>query len=589
MIKQLMYKNFRGAIEKKLEFGGNVNIIKGPNEAGKSTICEAIAFTFTGCDSSGTKNPDHLIRNGSDSCEVVVATAKAVFVRKKKRGETSKVKIQRPGLPDLNLSQTELSNLLKMDTDLFLSSIKTGYFMELPSLRKLEVISQAVKIDRLSLLNQLVAGTGVAYTATTLPKRVQLKNVLNDAAAVATERRVLQNQLAADEGAIKELELKLGDVEQIDIPSYEKALSELNALNLVHSNYSAECARYNADVKRFNESVAESKRRAEERKRVLDELALVKDVSKEDVEYVEKSEELISLLRKSQLELVKEQKQMPTPPKKVADIFNLDTCPTCDSPIAADKKEAAIAFYNAELVRFNEESRAVADHNNELTLREKRVVDDIDSIRNKVASIKMAIQSVEGSKKLLAVKLESLKELTIPEKPIAPVVPEGDAKKIAEELSSLNAAVYAAKSRLQLEKTVSERKVVLNESISTKKQAIAVLAGLENALKQLPALEVETTRKSLEIKDADISLIEGDLVVSDRSGVPYASLSTGRKKKVDLELCKCFQRMVKNPPGFIFADDADLVDSFTQYLPDNTQVFMAKVDSDLTEVEVIQM
>ena len=146
MITEINYRNFRGHNE-NFKFGSGRNIIRGPNEAGKSTIKEAIAFAWMSTDSQGTKNPDHLITVGQDIMDVQLKTARAAFWRKKKRGSTSEVKLQREGIPDVKLSQSDLMTQIGVSHDVFMSSWLVGHFMALKSDTKLKVLGEIAKSD----------------------------------------------------------------------------------------------------------------------------------------------------------------------------------------------------------------------------------------------------------------------------------------------------------------------------------------------------------------------------------------------------------------------------------------------------------
>src|SRR5258708_1302189 len=103
MIQKIILMNFRGH-NRTLEFGPNINTLCGPNESGKSTIKEAIAFVFQGTDSAGLKSPDHLITKGEDAMEAMVVTKHAKITRRKLRGQTSAIKYEMHGHEPIKLN-----------------------------------------------------------------------------------------------------------------------------------------------------------------------------------------------------------------------------------------------------------------------------------------------------------------------------------------------------------------------------------------------------------------------------------------------------------------------------------------------------
>ena len=58
-IKQIQLQNFQAIKEFSGEFGGNVYLVTGENELGKSTLLKAIMVLLTG-------NRDEVLRNGED-------------------------------------------------------------------------------------------------------------------------------------------------------------------------------------------------------------------------------------------------------------------------------------------------------------------------------------------------------------------------------------------------------------------------------------------------------------------------------------------------------------------------------------------
>ncbi|NBO57186.1 MAG: hypothetical protein EBU84_21900, partial [Actinobacteria bacterium] len=93
------------------------------------------------------------------------------------------------------------------------------------------------------------------------------------------------------------------------------------------------------------------------------------------------------------------------------------------------------------------------------------------------------------------------------------------------------------------------------------------------------------------VAGARLSISENELIVTDTSMIPYECLSTGRKMKIDIEICKTLQKLLgARAPGFYFIDDYDLLDADAKkHLPVGSQVFIAKVSSEAQGLQIFDM
>jgi hypothetical protein len=141
MILTLSLEDFRG--KTTTYTFGRVNNLYGRNEAGKSSVREAIAFLFTGADSAGNRAPVHLISWGSEVTKVSVQTEKASIQRTLTRKKNSSIRLVRGDVP-LSLTQAQIEELLGCSADLFLSVFSPGYFWTMPIGRQQAVLSEVM-------------------------------------------------------------------------------------------------------------------------------------------------------------------------------------------------------------------------------------------------------------------------------------------------------------------------------------------------------------------------------------------------------------------------------------------------------------
>lgn len=575
MIQSISLKNFRGIKEGTYAFGPGKNIVSGPNEVGKTTLAHALAFTFYGYDLQGTKNPDHLIMLGEETTEVAVQTSKATFIRRKKRGGQSAVKLVREGFPEIKPNQGELVQLMGMDYDLFASASVVGYFMGLTAAKQREVISQAWPVDRRTLLQSLLpAGIQV-------PREVKLENPRLDATAMSRSRQARQNSRAADAGAYAQVMAQLQEHEGLvtEVVS-EDTLSKLRAEAQLIDMYERELKEYNRMLEVYHARGTENNHRlAQQEKLQLEAMSLGKAPEGNPIALQEQAK----TLRKSSVDI--QFIQVPPAPLVKADLDD-PYCPRCGTA-ASDNLRASIKAERAKLLTdYNQTERGIEDQNQKLREKKAGLDKQADDVQNQANSLLQAQSAYRLAKDRLAAsyRASELVENVEPAAPVAPQVSE-NAKTNLRDLEAKIAAIKLVSERTS---GVLARKATLEKAIETHTKAITDLSAIEEALKALPDVEVGQTAERFKLHKATVVFTEGELSVSDDRGIPYASLSSGRRMKMDLEWCKCFRRLLKNPPPFLFIDNADLVDSFAEYSPDEgIQTIFAKVDLSSNTLKVV--
>jgi hypothetical protein len=100
-IRRIRLASYRGTTEREVHFDPGVTVIEGPNEAGKSSLAEALDLVFDFLDSSQHKAVRDVIpvdRDASPEIEVEIETGPWVFSYRKRfgRGASTELRIERP-------------------------------------------------------------------------------------------------------------------------------------------------------------------------------------------------------------------------------------------------------------------------------------------------------------------------------------------------------------------------------------------------------------------------------------------------------------------------------------------------------------
>ena len=358
MIKQLEFINFGGHTA-RYTFGPKKNLIKGKNEAGKSSIAKAIAFNMMGVDTEGSKNPDHLISVGSDSTEVSLTTAKATIKRTKKRGGVSNIKLLREGIPAISMNQTELMGQINLSLDVFMSSWLAGYFMKLKADARLKVLGEIANLNRKELLLSLLPE---GYQ---VPAQVKLINPKIDADAVAGIRRQEQNKKAAADATLSTLVANQNNSRGMTEQEYNDKLSllaEVTSTIELHDLYQRQAVAYGNEVEK----------RKENEKRAKELIGNVKD-AQASLEILNKSlpgiEQALDFAQKQKNDLKQKASVIEGRRKKIEMAVptkhgvEAGFCATCQQPVNETHVAAIKGAYDKLVNEYNAHSRSVADFN----------------------------------------------------------------------------------------------------------------------------------------------------------------------------------------------------------------------------------
>lgn len=582
MIKQLNLVDFRGHT-RQLNFGPNHNVLRGPNESGKSTVKEALAFLWYGTDSAGSKNPDHLITEGASAMQISGVTSKITLERKKRRGATSTIKLTREGFPAISMTQTELQAMLKLSLDSSLSCWNTGYFMRLGQTEQMLVLGELSAVDRRALLESLLP------YAMTIPAKVKLLKPLTDAEAVAGERRGVQNMLASDEGSLTQIQGQLAAweaQESIDTESYRGRLNEIEAELHAFDFYKQALAKYQTDKVRFDTAQSYKVKLLAE----LGEVSKVTEPPPADVHL------LNGHLKAAEQEFknIPELEALPTVPVKPKVQLEAGAqCGTCGQSIDEKHVNKIMGAYEESLIAYNKIAREVESHNDKVRVAHAALQTKISGYLNEIMSRENAFKSAQkiaagavASKHRIEDELGAIESLKAP---IAPEKPAGNEDPLRKEQLDISTQLGVAAKQNSLADGLKTQAQMLMDQVQKRKVQVDELAVIEKALRSLPVIETQKLLEGLQIEGVKVELVEGKIVVCGDRNVPYPSLSSGRRMKVDLAFCASLRKAAgQRAPTWLFADDSDLMDTFVHLLPGGLQSFSAKVDGSLKELMVVQ-
>lgn len=584
MIKQLGLVNFRGRTV-TYDFGPGANSIRGKNESGKSSIKEALSFVWDGTDAAGNKNPDHLITQGEDVMEVVAVTEFISIARKKRRGATSTIKITRHGFPPVAMTQTELGAMLKISPNAFKSCWIAGFFMSLDNEAKLAVLAELAQLDRKSLLmNQLPAGF-------VLTSKVKLVNPRVDADAVAGERRQLQNMKSSDEGGLAQVDAQLKQLtghEEVDVESYSSRLNEIHAALESFDLYQKNLAQYQANQARFDEM---QKRKAS----LLQEMKglTVESLPGDHEEKIQTSLKSAESAKAKHAGLAVTYKSAPHAPKKPGSWKAGDTCTACGQGVGDAHLAHMAKQYEDILLEFNRTAREVETHNSSV----KDEMDRLQKIGTEYVNAHNALKAQQDAhlrqKAAVSARLEAIsKELAAidaQKPPQAPQRPAGEDAALRKEHLDISTQVNVARRVETQSAGLKEQRRLLLDQVAVRQKQINDYTHLEKALRELPTLETKTMLAGLHVEGVHVDLVEGKIDVSVGS-IPYASLSSGRSMKTDIEFCKSLRRAAgTRAPKWLYVDNTDLMDKFYDLLPQDLQCFVAQVDAAVDDVKVVAL
>jgi len=574
MILTLDVENFRG-ITGSYSFSKR-NLLRGANGARKSSIKEAIAFAFTGTDSSGNRAPVHLISWGEDSCKVLVKTDKALISRSLTAKKSGTLKLVR-GEVATTLTQTQFEQMLGATGDLFLSVFTPGYFWTMPLSRQQAVLSEVAPVfDVAAFLNSQLQ---TPLTEMELVKfKFSEKRPDIVASAIANERRDIQRQLDVNAGRSRPTEkVSIVNVKEPVRPDAEIALlSSMEALKRSWSDYHSKLSAYNSVKQTCDATTQVNENRRTRRAELQGELKAEGGFATGPTTpfLKEKQEQLTSLRSSFQ--------SNPQPPQ-LANSVDSPNCPTCGQVVGLKHKEKVKAENNKRLAEYEVVSNEVIAHNGSIQAQINVLIREEEEHREWNRKIEESNNQVKQRKTRLEGELSGLTDVPVP---VLPAVPEPPTQEYSEQhVGELRGAVerynvslseYRFAQQVLMEQEAARADIERNnEPLLTSRDR---LASLEEAVKAIPAAKLKFQTSAFLIPG--FTFVQDDLsgvsLVRDHDKCPYSLLSTGEAINVNILFSRRLNSLMRRPVGVMFVDNTDLVDVLVKELYE-LQVFEAYV------------
>lgn len=555
--------------------------ISGRNGVGKTTLREALIFALTGRDSLGRVNPHHLIKRGSESLRVTLNLTGTTLTRTLTQKGNGSVKLST--LPGKYLTQAQFRAHMCYDEELALCALLPGFFMKQTPEKRRKLITKAFP----KTLRKTLAAE---YTMIDLDWLTQkfgnLEEGLPSAALVSKERMRLYKLLVRTEEYVKKLEEDINrEIEDVVLdPEIEKIKEDIFKEKEAIQAHQNKLQSYFEQKAMYDSLVRNKESWVRMQQALTHELHAIVDKKEPHLDW-SGYEELKNAIKPNPPDIIFS-KALP-----VADV-----CPSCGQVVGLEHRKKVNEDFEREKAVWMEETRAVEEHNS--VIREKLdtlylELSERQNERNRVIAENMANATRRAS------ITKQLFELSVPQLPEAPSMPEAPARKFDEEDFKKNNAIIEWHFRRV--GVVEHYKVAKNTAlvaINTARQELEEVreecdryGRIENLIKDFPKIEYRARRGLLEIPLKGLSLVESEEGVEfTYKLVPYELLSTGEKMIVDLAISKKFHEICAliehcKLPRVIFMDNADLIDWSYESMDKDFQMFVAFVNQGDMKIE----
>lgn len=573
-LKSLTIENFLGKTTTHQFY--QKNKIKGANGVGKTTIKQAICFLFSGTDSAGNRNPQHLISNDQDATKVVIQTDKALITRTLTRKGNGSLKVT-AGDITTTYSQTDFE-AKTTSSDLFLSVFIPGYFLSLPIEKQHKIINEiSPKIDRHSLIEEL---SGIILTSEEKIRYAFTRKSDTVAIALAKDRLDYDRQIATKQGEIKQLK-SIVALAKPTTPSGIEKIPYLINLQKQWESYNIDLNSYNTQFSRCERIKSENDIRAKRRADLQGQLNAIN-----------LTEVLPVLSRAPEIEALRLTKKVEPSKPSVGNVIEADHCPTCGQTVGVKHRESVKSKNNEIMSCYENEVNSIRAFNQSID-SQIQALKDTEALDQKVFN-QATDQNNKYKTKQQSLRLEiaslvdqELFDVTV-QKPVAPeeIFNQTDLSELQRlqrtydgEMSKyefINEQVQSSTQKI----TNIEAGIVALETIKAR------ISLLEETVKQVPQKELQMQMQAFVMDTVVISIT--DTIEVRKDGILYEYLSTGQAAKADLEISRKINSLVVSEQGkrkinIMFLDNADLVDVLNW---GDTQMFAAYVDQTLDHVEI---
>lgn len=544
---------------------GKHNRIAGANGTGKSSIKEALCFLFTGCDSSGTRNPQHLISLGQHNMKITVVTDKAEISRTLTKNGNGTIKVIKAGISQ-TYTQNELEAIVG-PTNVFLAAFIPGYFLGMSSEKQHAVLSEVLpKIPKELMLKEL---TGIELTSEELLRwGVKMKRVDLVKNAVALDRREMERQKDTHIGSINTYKsVQLGEAPTP--PSVE--IAALAAHDAAVSEWSA----YEKTLRAYEKSIQNTSLAV----RQNEDNQIRRDALKKAIaELVESDEMVVPDYTQKISELRAKVPSEPVPPA-LFNIIDADNCPTCGQTVGVKHREKTAAHNNNEKQKYE---AALAEYES----IQKDILHEIVKLENETGivirkndQIRKSNETIKQSRHKYELQLAAIVDVQIPEPlpatvaPTTPAPEEAVGLRLKSVIKAYDRAVIEFEQTKKLHAEAATKIEELSKLVTSIDEAVTRLRSIEDGFSKVPQEEM---RRQVELLKMDtVQLTVADSIVVTKGGIHYNHLSTGQRMSADIEICRKIGSLMSKPLNMIFLDNADLVDQFDW---GNYQMFAAFVD-----------
>lgn len=572
MINQLSFENIRGKSRDLTLF--NRTTLLGVNGIGKSSIADAIAYTFAGRTAWGKSAPVEIISDDTDKMTIKVVTPKATIERSLTRKKTQSIKFTPHGKPTISLTQEQLSGL-SCSPDAFLSAFTCGYFMSLPNETRMAVLREFTpKIDKFGVLESILGEKVEEHYKTIIPidKRSDIAIT-----AVAKNRRDIEKELARVQGSLSVLRIL---VHPGDKPAEPESIDHLTSAKSAWNKHHEAVRHHEAtklqiqNAEFHNKGVREKILELQEQ---LNGLQLAKPVDSAA------HEESVTKLLVRLTELKQGEVKLPTPPA-FASLPDSVHCPTCGQIVGVKHKEAVESknadLFNAYQVQLNQANL----HNEEIQFKIK----DIERLKlNLILAHSDQEKSYREGNRIVSdltdriVKLERTMHVTptLGDLPTPPPFEELSDTEIRSAIETYSVGKSKIKSWetavAQFDLGFKQIEKLLAEAGNYEVQ-IASLKKIEEALAVLDEKVFAINAEHYKLKDGySFHITDGDITLVDAKGKTYAFMSEGERLRANARVCEKICNSLPRKVKMIFIDNYDLSSEDIQL--DVEQIIYAKV------------
>jgi len=560
--------------------------VSGRNGSGKTTILEAIIFALTGFDLSGRPKPVQLIKRGSESLKTTLWFGSDIVTRTLTRKGNGTFRIDHASG---SVTQTAFRSYLGCDEDSVLAAVVPGFFMRQSDERRKRLISKSFEAMSKKTLVSQVEGVDMEWAVRAYGDLVE---------SFPTASRVQSNRLEFDRNILRPAEKALEDVtvilsEAVEEPCLDPSLAEMEK---EYAEEEIKVAQYQRSILTYGEmkslrlGIQAQNERVENRREML--LKAISEVCISPVPDVDWSE--YEILKTKVLDYPKKPDSCKIPSE--------GRCHACGNVVGIDHRKTLVEKQARDLEMYNAEADRIEAENKPILEKMERLHSKLSGENSLRAQTVKRNEVSEVKKKQWEAELQTLQLISMPPQPPAPESPqrrfsEEDLKRNSRAIQSYYKQLGSFESKMGARERASKAYPEASRIFSEAKAEHGRMEAFEYAVKALPNLDFHARKKAFELPLFESEISEGEEFDILFKGIPYDSLSSGEKMRVDLAICFKFHEALRGKgawrlPAAVFFDNADLSDidrpvGVSEFLgaAENLQVFEALVSTGPLSIE----